>query len=368
MRFRRRTLQECPDRRQTQRPNPKPAQATLMPTNHDPNIRIQPDAVVMTLGQHLDDLRRRMIFAIMGLIPILIVCLWKGDWLLDHLILQPTRDILTRANQGEITTIDPTETFSAYVRVSMIAAIVLGTPWILYQLWLFVAPGLHKHERRFVYLLIPISTILSTAGVYFLFKVVLPLILSFLIAFGANLGIREVPVVDRPADVTIPIFPTLQGDLKDPKPGEMWINEPLRQLRICIKGADDQPLVLGMPAFASAGVRPQYSVSNIVSLMLTLILAFAVAFQAPVIILLLGWAGLINRSFLHKYRRHAIVINAVLAAALMPGDVVSMLSMLAPLLLLYELGGILLWLFPASRVSGRPRQQPETTEDQDDRP
>ena len=52
----------------------------------------------------------------------------------------------------------------------------------------------------------------------------------------------------------------------------------------------------------------------------------------------------------------------------MPGDVVSMLSMLAPLLLLYELGGILLWLFPASRVSGRPRQQPETTEDQDDRP
>ena len=58
-------------------------------------------------------------------------------------------------------------------------------------------------------------------------------------------------------------------------------------------------------------------------------------------------------------------MNAVIAAALMPGDVVSMLSMMAPLLVLYELGGVLLWIFPASRVAGRKR---ETTEDEDDRP
>ncbi|HLP84733.1 MAG TPA: twin-arginine translocase subunit TatC [Phycisphaerales bacterium] len=340
-----------------------------MPPNRNPDnprdVADDTHVAVMTLGQHLDDLRRRMIFALIGLVPILVVCLWRGEWLLDHLILQPTREILNDANQGGLTTIDPTEVFSAYIRVSMIAAIVAGAPWILYQLWLFVAPGLHKHERRFVYLLIPLSTILGAAGVYFLFKVVLPLILSFLITFGTSLGAREIPTVERPVDVVIPKLPILQGDLKDAQTGEMWLNEPLRQVRIAVTDAEGKTVVLGMPAFAQAGVSTQYTVNNVVSLMLTLILAFAAAFQAPVIILLLGWAGLINRSFLHKYRRHAIVVNAIIAAALMPGDVVSMLSMMAPLLILYELGGILLWIFPASRVAGRKR---ETTEDEDDRP
>lgn len=337
-----------------------------MPPNRNPdNPRDQTDVAIMTLGQHLDDLRRRMIFALIGLVPILVVCLWKGDWLLDHLILQPTRTALQAAGQGDLTTIDPTETFSAYIRVSMIAAVVIGAPWILYQLWLFVAPGLHKHERRFVYLLIPLSTILGAAGVYFLFKVVLPLILSFLVSFGTGLGAKEVKVIERPPGVVLPTVPVLAGDPGDPKPGEMWINEPLREMRLCVTGMDGKPMVLSVQAFAVAGVRPQYTVSPTVSLMLTLILAFAIAFQAPVIILLLGWAGLINRAFLSKYRRHAIVINAVLAAALMPGDPVSMLSMMAPLLVLYELGGVLLWIFPASRVAGRKR---ETTEDEDDRP
>lgn len=340
-----------------------------MPPNRNPDnprdVADDTHVAVMTLGQHLDDLRRRMIFALIGLVPILIVCLWKGDWLLDHLILQPTRVALQAAGQGDVTTIDLTETFSAYIRVSMIAAVVAGAPWILYQLWLFVAPGLHKHERRFVYLLIPLSTILGAAGVYFLFKVVLPLILSFLVNFGTGLGAKEVTVIDRPAGIVLPTVPILAGDPSDAKPGEMWINEPLREMRLCVTGMDGKPMVLSVQAFAVAGVRPQYTVSTTVSLMLTLILAFAVAFQAPVIILLLGWAGLIDRSFLNKYRRHAIVINAVLAAALMPGDPVSMLAMMAPLLVLYELGGILLWIFPASRVAGRKR---ETTEDEDDRP
>jgi sec-independent protein translocase protein TatC len=343
-----------------------------MPPNHNPDnsreAANETEVSVMTLGQHLDDLRRRMIIALIGLIPILGLALWQGTWLLDHLVLQPTREILAAADQGELTTIDPTEVFSAYIRVSMIAAIVAGAPWMLYQLWLFVAPGLHKHERRFVYLLIPISTLLGAAGVYFLFKIVLPLILSFLVSFGTSLGVREVPTIDRPPGVVIPTLPLLMGDLKDPNAGEIWINEPLRQIRIAVNNKEGGVIVLGVPAFAQAGVRTQYTVSSVVSLMLTLILAFAAAFQAPVIILLLGWAGLIDRAFLNKYRRHAIVVNAIIAAALMPGDVVSMLSMMAPLLVLYELGGVLLWIFPASRVAGRKRETRETTEDQDDRP
>jgi sec-independent protein translocase protein TatC len=94
-----------------------------------------------------------------------------------------------------------------------------------------------------------------------------------------------------------------------------------------------------------------------------LIGAFAAGFQMPLVVLLLGWARIVTRETLAKFRRHAILINAILAAAIMPGDPASMISMLVPLCVLYELGGVLLAVFPAGSLRGRD----ETTEDEDDR-
>ncbi len=335
-------------------------------------------ALHMTLGEHLDELRRRLVFALLGLAPIVVAAFYFGDWLLD-LVLQPARDALQRGEQTDITAFSPLETFSAYMRVSIIAAVVVGSPWIFFQVWKFVSPGLHKHEKRFVYFLVPLSGILTATGVFFLFKVVLPLILTFLITFGTTLGTKPVPTAPLPPGITLSTIPMVEVDPDAPKPGEMWVNTSLHKLRICVTPADPTKKtaagVLSIDMYREANIRQQYRVSDLLSMMLTLIMAFAGAFQTPLIVLLLGWAGIVDRAFLSKYRRHAILICAVIAAAVMPGDPASMMAMMIPLYALYELGGVLLWIFPAHRVAGKPKPVPElpektgeTTEDDDDRP
>jgi sec-independent protein translocase protein TatC len=325
----------------------------------------------MTLGQHLDELRARLIFALLGLLPIVGAAFYFGEELLD-LVLAPARRALQQGEQPDITALGPLETFSGWMRISMIAAVVVGSPWIFYQLWRFVSPGLHKHEKRFAYFLVPLSGILTATGVFFLFKVVLPLILTFLITFGTTIGTKPVPTAPLAEGVSLPTIPLLTTDPDAPTPGQMWVNTSIHRLRICVTPADTAkgapPGVLSIDMYREANIRQQYRVSDILSLMLTLILAFAGAFQTPLIVLLLGWAGIVDRAFLAKYRRHAILICAVIAAAIMPGDPASMTAMMIPLYFLYELGGLLLWLFPAHRVAGKPRPALETTEDDDDRP
>jgi sec-independent protein translocase protein TatC len=349
--------------------------------------------VQMPLGDHLEELRKRLVWALLGLLPLVVAAFYFGEQLLDY-VLAPARKALQQGDQPEITAFGPIETFSAYMRVSIIAAIVVGSPWIFLQLWRFVSPGLHKHEKRFVYFLVPLSGVLTAAGVVFLFKVVLPLILAFLIGFGTSLGTKKIETAPLPPDMTLPRFPVLEKDPDAAEAGQVWINTSLHKLRVCLPmSAGAPPVVLSADLYRDVGIRQQYRVSEVLSLMLTLILAFAGAFQMPLIILLLGWAKIVDGEFLKKYRRHAILLCAVIAAAVMPGDPASMMAMMIPLYLLYELGGVLLWLFPAHRVAGKPAPSEQdrprltsssssssspdssssaprsaTTEDEDDRP
>jgi sec-independent protein translocase protein TatC len=343
----------------------------------------------MPLGGHLDELRTRVVYALLGLVPIAVVAFYFGDKLLD-LILTPARNALHKGGQSDPVAIGPLELFSAYMRVSMLAAIVVGGPWILYQLWKFISPGLYRHEKRFAYFLIPLSAILTASGVIFLFQVVLPLILSFLIAFGASLHTPVIATGPLPQGVTLPSLPVLAVDppLETLTPGNQWINSTLQKLRVVVAGPDGTTEILSQDLYKETGYRQQFRVSEVLSMMLTLILAFAGAFQTPLVVLLLGWAGLVDQKFLRKYRRHAVLVCAVIAAAVMPGDPASMISMAVPLYLLYELGGLLLLIFPVRRIRGmtdshssRWESEPDetssstgsspgssTSEDQDDRP
>jgi Sec-independent protein secretion pathway component TatC len=144
----------------------------------------------------------------------------------------------------------------------------------------------------------------------------------------------------------------LEGDPKDPPVGAEWINRTLSERRVCVgKSADGTPQILSSALQRATGIRQDYRVSAYVSLLLSMSLGFAVAFQTPIVVLLLGWAGIVDRAFLHRYRKHALFGCAVAAAFLTPGDIPSMILMWVPLYGLYELGGLLLRLFPASRVA-----------------
>ncbi len=305
----------------------------------------------MTLGEHLEDLRRRLILAILGLVPILVLGLAVAIQTLELLMVPVRRSLSAQGLPPEMLATGPLEPFFAYVKIAVVITAIVGSPWILYQLWRFISPGLYSSERRFVYVLIPMSALLSALGVLFLYFVILPVVLTFFIKFGASIGERTTPVVEVAPEMVFPTIPTLAGDPAEPSEGQAWINTDLMQFRVAIPEGDGV-IVRGTALTKGFGISQQYRVIEYVKLILNLAIAFVIGFQTPVVVLLLGWAGLVDRAMLIKYRRHAVLVAAVVSALLTPADPLSMLLLAGPLFILYELGGVLLVLLPASRVAG----------------
>jgi sec-independent protein translocase protein TatC len=313
----------------------------------------------MTLGEHLEELRKRVVIALLGLVPIVVLAFLFGKHLLD-LITKPVKAaLIAHGEAGQMIFTGVTEGFAVYMKVAMLAAIVVGAPWLVYQLWKFVSPGLYSHERRFAYFLVPLSMVLTVSGVLFLYFYFMPLILTFFLDFNSGLGVSEIAVAPVAPEIVLAHMPVLAADppVEALKPGAAWVNSSENLLRICVSVTNGAPTIASVSLKSSVGAVSEFRYSEYFSLLLSLTIAFAVAFQAPVVVLLLGWAGIINQKTLGKYRRHAILVCAIVAAAISPGDPASMIMLLISLFLLYELGGILLRLFPASRVAGKVKRR-----------
>lgn len=315
-----------------------------------PHTRSKPDPNAMTLGEHLEDLRRRIILAALGLVPIFALATLVGRQLLGTLISPVQRALREQGLPAGLQATSPTETFFAYFKIATIVTIIVGSPWVLYQAWLFISPGLYRAERRFVHLLLPMSGLLSILGVLFLYFVLLPVVLVFFINFGSTIGQSASPTIEPPPGLVFPNVPVLAGDPPSPELGQTWINTILMQQRVCIRTNPVE--IRGTDLTKGFGIAQQYRVSEYIKMVLSLALAFAVGFQTPVAVLLLGWAGLVERPMLVKYRKQAIMICALSAALLTPADPLSMVLLAVPLYLLFELGGLLIVLLPARKVAG----------------
>jgi len=92
--------------------------------------------------------------------------------------------------QNQAVTLNVQEAFLMYLKVALIAGFVMGSPWVIYQIWQFVAAGLYPHERKYVYIYLPMSTILFLVGVVFCFYAVFPFVLNFLLGFNALLKVQ----------------------------------------------------------------------------------------------------------------------------------------------------------------------------------
>lgn len=303
----------------------------------------------MSFGDHLEELRRRLIVALLGIIPILTVCLMFGKSILLFLLL-PLKNQLLRAGQAPtLQALSPVETFGAYVKVSTVAAVLISVPWLLAQLWLFVKPGLYENERRFARLLMPMSVLLTAAGAAFLYYAMLPVALFFLISFGAGVAQPGVPAAPIAAETALGSLPILDADPLDSPPGSMWVLRPTHQLRIRI----DDGSVWSTPLTTGALIAQQYRIKEYVDMIFVLGVVFALAFQTPIVVLLLSWVGIVDPRELGKRRRHAFAVCAVLGAILTPtGDPASMMLLALPLYFLFEMGLTLARVLPASRVAG----------------
>jgi len=311
-----------------------------------------PDAT-MSFGDHLEELRRRLIFALLGPVPIFIVALFFGGPLLELLLAPVEAALRAEGLPAKLLATSPTEPFLAYLKVGFVVALVFSAPWVLYQAWLFIAPGLYTSEKRFAHLLFPLSAALTATGLVFLYSVLLPIMLRFLIAFGVALAGQEAATAPVDPGVRLSEVPALRADPPDPSAGQMWVNATTRELRVAVPTGREVEgsgvMVMAIPMAAGDGaIAPQYRVSEYVSLCFSLGIVFTLAFQLPVVMLLGGWVGILEARELGRWRRHVLFGCAVAGAIATPADPMSMILLMIPLYLLFELGLILMRVAPGT--------------------
>ncbi len=241
-----------------------------------------------TFLSHLIELRERLVRSIIAFAIACAPALYFSAELYDvlaypliHSLPQGSRMIAT----GVITP------FLIPMKIAFMAAFVLVLPYILYQAWAFVAPGLYSHEKRLVLPLVVSSTVLFLLGMVFCYFIVFGKVFAFISSFAPK---------------SISVAPDI----------EAYFN-----------------FVLGM------------------------FMAFGLAFEVPVVVVVLVITGLVTVAQLREWRGYVVVAIFVVAAVVTPPDVVSQIALALPMCLLYEIG-----IFVAQAVSRRRKAEPGLSE------
>ena len=318
-----------------------------------PNQKLDfdPDEFRMTIGEHLEELRKRLMLGLVGLAVALVGCMVYSERVMSILCAPLYRGLQKHHFNPQMQTTGITEGFMTYLQISVICGIIIAGPWIVYQLWLFVAAGLYPNERKTVTKYIPLSITLMLTGVLFVYFLVLPLTVDFFLSFTSGIPLPgpPSPIVDIHVP---PAFPLIGGDPANPPDGAMWYNTVQDRLKIRLLG-QTRILTFGPENL----LTPNITLDEYIGFVLMFMLVFAVAFQLPLVLLALVRIGIIDIEFLRKQRKIVWFIMTIVAAIIAPGDVVtSMIALLIPLVLLYEFG---IWLAQYGEKQRLREQQKE---------
>ncbi len=241
----------------------------------------QEDLPRMGLLEHLDELRRRLVRAVIAFMATFLACYAFSEEIYAFLA-QPIYRFLPPAADGtptKLVFLGVTDPFILYIKVAALAGIFLGSPIILYQVWAFVAPGLYKKEKHFAFPLLASSIMLFYAGVAFAYYVVFPLVFGFFTAVTPD------------------------------------------------------------------GVEMMTDISAYLDFITTIVLAFGIAFEVPIATVLVVWTGLTTPDKLGKARPYVFLGAFVVGMLLTPPDIISQTLLAVPVYLLYEAGIIMSRVF-----------------------
>ena len=320
--------------------------------------------ILMSFGDHLEELRRRILLGIVVPVPVAILLFSFAGQIRSFLCIPLVDALLANGLPGTLQVMSPLETLMIDMKLSLIGAFIVGAPWVLWQAWLFIRPGLYQHERRFVRLLLPGSALLAAAGAALLYWVILPAMLTILVGMSAppaTLATRDPSATGDAAALVaaIPALPTLSADPANPRAGQMWINTTAHAIHVAVpaggasaagdssaaggaSAADAGVQIMALPLTRPGEISQAFRLSEYLDFVLTMFLCVAIAFQLPVAMLLLSWTGLVRADWLRSKRRFALLGVVLAAAVISPGDVLSLVMLAVPLYLLFELSLVLM--------------------------
>ena len=261
------------------------------------------------LIEHLAELRTRLIRSVMAFVVGMVVMFTVAEPLLEF-ISQPLAEVLRdRGEDARLIFTAPQEKFFVLIRISIIAGFAVSFPVIAHQLWRFVAPGLYRSEKSAILPFLLASPLLFFTGAAFAHYVVTPLAMNFFIGFS---------------DAIPALANLIAGD-----------------------GTFTNP-----DAAADEGLQTVFlgSVRESLDLALKFIFAFGLCFQLPVLLTLLGKAGLVTAEGLGNVRKYAVVGILVLAALVTPPDVITQLILFTVVYGLYEVSIQLVRLVERQRI------------------
>ena len=226
---------------------------------------------------HLAELRKRLISSFIFLIIFFLICYFFSEYLYGFLVEPFAKAVKDDGTDRRLIFTALQETFLTYLKVSFFVAFFITCPFILIQIWRFIAPGLYKHEKTAILPYLILTPILFFLGGLLVYYLIMPLAIKFFLSFESSGLSTNLPI------------------------------------------------------------QLEAKVNEYLSLVMKLIFAFGISFQLPVVLSLLARVGLIDSQFLKSRRKYVVVIIFAAAALLTPPDPVTQIGLAIPLLILYEL-------------------------------